>query len=106
MIKEKVTTILIDIKESKNQVILDYSKIESELWSQLQKIPTKLTEQKRIDRQIKLYEKVYMTLQEKNLEYEIKKAGIVQDYKILSIQPGFKSIVLNQYLNQAREIKR
>lgn len=83
-VKQKVVAVLNDLKESIKQLIQDTEKELAEVNLKLETLPRKSTIEAQILRKYDLYEKFYSMLQEKKLEYEIQKAGIVQDFKILS----------------------
>jgi tyrosine-protein kinase Etk/Wzc len=55
-----------------------------ELDNEFSSLPTKSTEYKRLNRFNDLYEKFYLSLIEKQIEYQISKAGTVPEFTILS----------------------
>ena len=55
-----------------------------ELSSVLQTLPQKETELARLKRPMELYEKSYLTLMEKKVDFNIAKAGTIPDFQILS----------------------
>ncbi|MES2618603.1 MAG: polysaccharide biosynthesis tyrosine autokinase [Bacteroidota bacterium] len=75
------------VKENKRyiseQTILLNKKI-SELNSEFSSLPSKETELNRLRRFNSLYEKFYLSLIEKQIEYQISKAGTVPEFTILS----------------------
>ena len=82
--KDKVINVLKDLETSENQIIQDLNKELAKLKAKVNSLPRQATIQSQIDRKFSLYEKFYGMLQEKKLEYEIQKAGIVQEFRILS----------------------
>ena len=88
---DKFSTVLKDLKdgidnyiETTRLDILELRKIKNSSNEELYKLPEKLIESDRIDRNFKLHEDFYMMLNKKKIEYEIAQAGIVPEFKILS----------------------
>jgi tyrosine-protein kinase Etk/Wzc len=75
------------VKESKNNIAEKtalISKKIAELKGQYSTLPSKKTEFDRLKRFNSLYEKFYLSLVEKQIEYQISKAGTVPEFIILS----------------------
>jgi len=84
MLKSQMVSYIQESKRYINEQNKQNLKLISEISKQQSSLPTKETELNRLKRFNSLYEKFYLSLLEKQIEYRITKAGTVSELTILS----------------------
>jgi capsular exopolysaccharide synthesis family protein len=84
IIKSQILNFIMESKKNISEQTALISKKIAELKEQYSTLPSKKTEFDRLKRFNSLYEKFYLSLVEKQIEYQISKAGTVPEFIILS----------------------
>ncbi|MDX5442932.1 MAG: Wzz/FepE/Etk N-terminal domain-containing protein, partial [Hymenobacteraceae bacterium] len=83
-IKKNIRELIVRNKQLLQKQVANVNSRTSGIEAELLKIPSKGTEYDRLKRFFDLYEKYYLTLMDKKVEFGIAKAGTTPDFQILS----------------------